>query len=146
MEQATGKKVHRSLRPRPSWCYGTAGTARAQQLAGLALHDPARIQAAENALLAVLRDPTQVDKLSGIGLCHGTAGLLHAAWRMATESGNTAIAAELPRLADRLITALPPDHRDPELLDGAAGAALALHTLGTGSTPAPHWDTFLALA
>lgn len=146
MEQATGKEVHRSLRPRPSWCYGIAGTARAQQLAGLALRDPVRVQAAENALLAVLRDPAQLNKLSGIGLCHGTAGLLHAAWRIATESGNTAIAAELPRLADRLITALSPDHRDPELLDGAAGVALALHTLSTGSTPAPHWDTSLALA
>lgn len=73
IQQATDNHVHSGLRPRPSWCYGVSGTARAQQLAGLAL-------------------------------------------------------------------------RDPELLDGAAGAALALHTLGTGSAPAPHWDTFLALA
>lgn len=146
MKQATGNHVHSALRPRPSWCYGVSGTARAQQLAGLALRDPVRVQAAENAILTTLRDPLQLDKLPEIGLCHGIAGLLHAAWRMATETGNTEITAALPRLTARLITALDPDDHDPELLDGAAGAALALHTLATGSAPAPPWDTFLALA
>lgn len=145
-QQTSDQHVHSKLRPRPSWCYGVSGTARAQQLAGLALRDPARVQAAENAILATLRDPLQLDKLPEIGLCHGLAGLLHAAWRMATETGNALIAAELPRLANRLITALDQDDHDPELLDGAAGAALALHTFGTDSAPAPHWDTFLALA
>jgi hypothetical protein len=140
MQQATDGQVHPDLRPRPSWCYGVSGTSRAQQLAGLALRDPARVKAAENAILQALRHPLQLDKLPEIGLCHGTAGLLHAAWRMATETGNTEITAELPRLADRLISALDQDDHDPELLDGA------LHTLGTGSAPAPHWDTFLALA
>lgn len=39
------------LRPaRPSWCYGTPGLARARQLAGLALRDLARQEAAEHAL------------------------------------------------------------------------------------------------
>ncbi|MET9812329.1 lanthionine synthetase C family protein [Streptomyces sp. NPDC006355] len=146
MQQATDYHVHSALRPRPSWCYGVSGSARAQQLAGLALRDPARVQAAESAILSTLRDPLQLDKLPEIGLCHGMAGLLHAAWRMATETRNTEIAAELPHLADRLITALDQDHHDPELLDGAAGAALALHTFGMDSAPAPHWDTFLALA
>ncbi|MEU7183249.1 MULTISPECIES: lanthionine synthetase C family protein [Streptomyces] len=146
IQQATDGHVHPDLRPRPSWCYGVSGTARAQQLAGLALHDPGRVQAAESAILATLRDPVQLDKLPETGLCHGMAGLLHTAWRMATETDSTEIAAELPHLADRLITALDPDDLNPELLDGAAGAALALHTLGTDSAPAPHWDTFLALA
>ncbi|MET9969120.1 lanthionine synthetase C family protein [Streptomyces sp. NPDC006356] len=146
MPQATSHHVHSALRPRPSWCYGVSGTARAQQLAGLALRDPARVQTAESAILATLRDPLQMDKLPEIGLCHGMAGLLHASWRMATETGNAEIAAELPRLANRLITALDRDDHDPELLDGAAGAALALHTFGTDSAPAPHWDSFLALA
>ncbi|MGA5454824.1 lanthionine synthetase LanC family protein [Streptomyces umbrinus] len=146
MQQVTDNRVHSGLRPRPSWCYGVSGTARAQQLAGLALQDPERVQAAENAILATLRDPLQLGKVPEIGLCHGVAGLLHAAWRMATETGNTEITAELPRLADRLITALDQDGHSPELLDGAAGAALALHTYGTDSAPAPHWDTFLSLA
>ena len=38
--QAEARRVDPALRPRPSWCYGTAGTARAQQLAGLALRRP----------------------------------------------------------------------------------------------------------
>ncbi|MGA5823584.1 lanthionine synthetase C family protein [Kitasatospora sp. NPDC094028] len=146
VEQTTDSRLDLALRPRPSWCYGVSGTARAQQLAGLALGDPKRVNDAENAILAALRDPRQLAKLSEIGLCHGTAGLLHSAWRMATTTGNRAISAELPHLADRLVTALDRERHDPELLDGVAGAALALHTLGTGSTPAPHWDTFLALA
>lgn len=145
-EQAANNCVHAGLRPRPSWCYGVSGTARAQQLAGLALGDPARVQAAENSMLAALRDPLQIAKLPEIGLCHGMAGLLHAAWRMATETDSPEITAELPHLTNRLITALHRGDHDPELLDGAAGAALALHTLGTGHAPTPHWDTFLALA
>ncbi|MFC7908345.1 lanthionine synthetase C family protein [Streptomyces nigra] len=146
VHQATDGHVHPDLRPRPSWCYGVSGSARAQQLAGLALRDPTRVQAAENAILTTLRDPLQLDKLPEVGLCHGMAGLLHAAWRMATETGNTEITAELPRLAERLIAALDRGNHAPELLDGAAGAALALHTLGMDSAPAPHWDAFLALA
>jgi lantibiotic modifying enzyme len=101
---------------------------------------------AENAILAALQDPLQLDTLPETGLCHGMAGLLHAAWRMATETDNPEISAELPRLTDRLITALSQSDPNPELLDGQAGAALALHTVGTGRAPAPHWDTFLALA
>ena len=146
VEQAAGDRLSVDLRPRPSWCYGVSGTARAQQLAGLALGDQAHVTAAENAILAALRDPQQLAKLPEIGLCHGMAGLLHASWRMATQTGNTEITAELPHMADRLCTALERPGHDPELLDGAAGAALALHTLATNHAPAPHWDTFLALA
>ncbi|MFF2779495.1 lanthionine synthetase C family protein [Streptomyces sp. NPDC058052] len=145
-DQATAGHVAPELRPRPSWCYGAAGTARAQQLAGLALCDPDRVHTAESAILAALRNPAQLGRLSEIGLCHGMAGLLHASWRMATETGSQAIAAELPNIADRLITALDRSGHDPELLDGTTGAALALHTIGTNHAPAPHWDTFLALA
>nr|WP_237548135.1 lanthionine synthetase C family protein [Streptomyces sp. SID5473] len=145
-DQAAEGHVEPALRPRPSWCYGVAGTARAQQLAGLALHEPARVRAAENAMLAALRDPAQLDRIPGIGLCHGTAGLLHAAWRIADQTGSPAITAELPQMIDRLTAALDQSDRNPELLDGAAGAALVLHTVGTGTVAAPYWDTFLALA
>ncbi|MEU9774823.1 lanthionine synthetase C family protein [Streptomyces sp. NPDC047968] len=145
-EQGADQHVHIELRPRPSWCYGASGTARAQQLTGLALGDATRVRLAENAILDALRDPHQQAKLPEIGLCHGMAGLLHAAWRMAAETDNPEIAAELPHLAERLIATLEQDDHDPELLDGAAGAALALHTLGTNHAPAPYWDTFLALA
>jgi hypothetical protein len=136
-----------ALRPRPSWCYGTAGTARAQQLAGLALGDPGRQHAAEAAILAVLRDPAELGRLTEPGLCHGTAGLLQAAWRIAADSPRNEIAAELPRVAAHLTAQLTGDHiSNPELLGGAAGAGLALHTVGTGCSPEPGWDAFLALA
>ena len=57
IEQADAQRVDPALRPRPSWCYGVAGTARAQQLAGIALRDPRGSWLAEAAILAVLRDP-----------------------------------------------------------------------------------------
>jgi hypothetical protein len=145
--QAEARHVDPAMRPRPSWCYGAAGTARAQQLAGLALRDPARRQAAETAILAVLRDPAEHGRLTEAGLCHGTAGLLQATWRMAADAATREIEAELPRIAARLTAQLAtPGDGNPELLDGTAGEALALHTAGTGSAPEPCWDAFLALA
>lgn len=148
IEQAHRHRVEPALRPRPSWCYGISGTARAQQLAGIALRDLSRQQAAEAAMLVALRDPAELDRLPEIGLCHGTAGLLHAAWRMATDARTTEISDELIGLAASLITKLDDRQRvlNPELLDGVAGAALALHTIGTGTAQRPHWDAFLALA
>jgi hypothetical protein len=148
IEQAREQRVDHALRPRPSWCYGISGTARVQQLAGMALREPARQQAAEAAMLGVLRDPAQLNRLPETGLCHGIAGLLHAAWRMAADARTPEISAELPRLAARLIAQLGASQSalSPELLDGTAGAALALHSIGTGSAPAPYWDAFLALA
>jgi lantibiotic biosynthesis protein len=148
IEQARDHHVDPGLRPRPSWCYGIAGTARAQQLAAMALREPARQEAAESAMLAVLRDPAELSRLRETGLCHGTAGLLHAAWRMAADARTPAISAELPLLAARLTAQLKDSQsaHGPELLDGTAGAALALHSIGTGTAPAPCWDAFLALA
>ncbi len=144
-EQVREQRVEPALRPRPSWCYGIGGTARAQQLAGLALGDAARQQAAEAALLAVLRDRTQLNLLPEIGLCHGTAGLLQAAGRVAVDAHTPEIAAELPHLTARLLTQMNQPLLNPELLDGAAGAALALHTAGMGTAPASDWDAFLLL-
>lgn len=137
-------------RQRPSWCYGTPGIARAQQLAGLALHDKNRQHRAEDAMLAVLRDTTQLDRLPDIGLCHGKAGLLQSACRMATTSTDphrsTQLTAQLSGLAVELTGQLAAGpHDDPELMNGTAGAALALHTAATG-TSVTDWDAFLALS
>lgn len=146
--QVRAEYVDPGLHPRPSWCYGVAGTARAQQLAALALRDSERKQAAEAAILAVLNDPSALARLPEIGLCHGTAGLLQAAWRMGNDAEGDEISAQVPRIAARLTDQLASLDGDgnPELLDGAAGAALALHTVGTGNAPGLSWDTFLALA
>ncbi|MEU0519772.1 lanthionine synthetase C family protein [Streptosporangium sp. NPDC006007] len=143
-QQVRECRIDPSLRPRPSWCYGISGTARAQQLAGLALADETRQQTAEEAMLATLRDPAQLDQLPEIGLCHGTAGLLQAAWRMAPDARTPQISDELPRMIARL-TAQLAHSTPPGLLDGAAGAALALHTTGTGAA-ASGWDACLLLA
>ncbi|SCF48745.1 Lanthionine synthetase C-like protein [Micromonospora matsumotoense] len=137
-------------RHRPSWCYGTPGIARAQQLAGLAQHDSTRQQQAENAMLAELTDTRQRERLPEVGLCHGKAGLLQSACRMAADSTDphrkAQLTAEIPGLAAELASQLDADtHIEPELMNGTAGAALALHTATTGA-PATGWDTFLALS
>ncbi|MFI6705462.1 lanthionine synthetase C family protein [Nonomuraea sp. NPDC050478] len=145
IQQAREQRVGPSQRPRPSWCYGVSGTARAQQLAGLALADETRQRAAEEAMLAILRNPAQLDRLLESGLCHGTAGLLHSAWRMAADARTVQIRDELPALAARLVAQISRSEPEPGLLDGAAGAALALHAYSTGTT-ASGWDTVLLLA
>lgn len=131
---------------RPSWCYGTPGLARAQQLAGLAAGDTARQRIAETAMLGCLRDPAQLSRLVDSGLCHGTAGVLQTAWRMAADAHTPDIATELPRLSARLLTQLRCAPEDTEFLDGHAGIALALHTAATHTTPLTGWDTCLLLA
>jgi hypothetical protein len=141
-------QVEPELQPVPSWCYGVCGTARVQQLAGMALNDPDRQRVAETAILAGLRDPRQIARLGETGLCHGSAGLLHCAWRMSADALIPGIRDELPQLATRVADELSSTRQPagPGLLDGMAGSALALHSIGTGNAPFPCWDSFLALA
>lgn len=145
-DNARTHQVAAMQRPRPSWCYGIAGISRAQQLAAVALADPTRQRRAEAGILAVMRDPEQLAKLDGIGLCHGKAGLLQAAWRINESGDNPDLAAELPALAADLATQLTEAADRPEFMDGASGAALALETVGSGTAPASGWDAVLALA
>ncbi len=138
--------VEQSSRQRPSWCYGTPGLARAQQLAGLATGDTTRQHTAETAMLGCLRDPAQLARIVDSGLCHGMAGVFQTAWRMAADAHTPNIAAELPRLSGRLLTQLRCAPDETEFLDGTAGAALALHTAGTDTSPRASWDACLLLA
>ncbi|MGW6936857.1 lanthionine synthetase C family protein [Lentzea sp. NPDC054927] len=132
---------------RPSWCYGTPGLARAQQLAAIALHDPARQRAAETALAGCITDQRQLAQLSDASLCHGWAGLLHTARRAAVDAADDSLATLLPVLDAQLHTYLrlhgPPD--EPGLLTGAAGVLLAQHAT-TNATPITQWDASLLLA
>ncbi|WP_211785859.1 lanthionine synthetase C family protein [Kitasatospora atroaurantiaca] len=82
---------------RPSWCYGTLGLARAQQLAALVLADTARKQLAEAAVLGCLSDPVQLGRVTDGGLCHGTAGLYQSMWRIAQDSTGPAFAGHRSR-------------------------------------------------
>jgi hypothetical protein len=146
LEDVRAGEVRQSSRGRPSWCYGTPGLARALQLAGLATGDTARQRTAESAMLGCLTDPAQLARITDSGLCHGTAGLLQTAWRMAADARTPDIAAVLPCLAARLLTQLRAAPENAEFLDGRAGAALALNTAGTDAAPLARWDACLLLA
>lgn len=71
---------------RPSWCYGRPGIARAQQLAALALNDPARRRTAEDSIVRTLTDPAHLGQISDATLCHGWAGLVTIARAVACDS------------------------------------------------------------
>lgn len=128
----------------PSWCYGTPGLARAQQLAALALVDPDRRCMAERALLHCLTDPRQLDQLTDRGLCHGVAGLLRVVQRVAEDAENPhSFTDHLPHLSSRFLMAGAP--AGAGFLEGAAGAALAFQNAEAGSVPASDWDACLLL-
>jgi len=128
---------------RPSWCYGTVGHARAQQLAGLATADHGRRRVAEQAFIGCLNDPAWLDRLTESGLCHGWAGFLQAGWRIAADADDPVLPTRLRALTGRLV---PPPPGDPSIgfLSGAAGVALALLT-ASGRQPVSGWDDCLLL-
>jgi hypothetical protein len=137
---------------RPSWCYGTAGIARAQQLAALALGDAVRARDAERALAAALTDYRQLGLAGGHGLCHGHTGMAHIAARAAADAPGSELADLAPGLLARPGTdpetaaheLLATGSGDVGLLEGAVGVALALHTASLGeAAPASGWDAFL---
>jgi lantibiotic biosynthesis protein len=130
---------------RPSWCYGTPGLARAQQLAALARGDPAQQAAAERALAACVADPTQLARIIDPGLCHGWAGLTATVWYAAANASITDLDTQLPLLLGALIDHADKDSTSPRpgLIDGRAGVALALHTIAT-ATPSS-WPACLLI-
>ncbi|MEV0167797.1 lanthionine synthetase C family protein [Nonomuraea fuscirosea] len=128
---------------RPSWCYGTVGIARAQQLAAIALGDTIRQRLAEHALATCLADPAQLACLTEPGLCHGIAGVYQTAWRAARDALTHDIAARLPTLTAMLHQTDP--HADDSLLTGSAGLALARHTAAHNAPPRSGWDTCLLI-
>ncbi|MBL7487887.1 lanthionine synthetase C family protein [Frankia sp. AgB1.9] len=121
---------------RPSWCYGTPGIARAQQLAARALGDTTRQRNAETAFAACITDPEQLDRLTDRGLCHGTGGLLAVAQRIAADALIPISIGPLTHLHQQTKTTAD---ESAGLLDGSAGADLA--TAGTTTS----WDACLLL-
>jgi lantibiotic biosynthesis protein len=125
---------------RPSWCYGTPGLARAQQLAGLALADTARQELAEQALLDCLDDPSQLGQIRDAGLCHGAAGLLHVTRHVARDARSEALLGHLTRLHVLLYRQRPAGH--PGLLEGDTGLDLVL-LANRAAVTASGWDACL---
>lgn len=140
-ELRTGRPAH-DCPPRPSWCYGAAGIARAQQLAAIATSDRTRKTIAEQALAACLTGP-QRDRLTDPGICHGYAGLYQTAYRAAADTTNPLIAHQLPALADLITSA--EDGVDSGFLTGTTGIALAKETIRAGQT-CTRWDACLLIA
>ncbi|MCP2259771.1 Lanthionine synthetase C-like protein [Streptoalloteichus tenebrarius] len=135
---------HSGADRRPSWCYGTAGIARALHLAALALGDAPHGQIAEDALISAVTDPAQDALVSDTSLCHGYAGLARITARAATDTTGPA-ATRLHALATDLFhrarTQPVPD--GPGVLEGAAGVGLA--ALAAATEPATGWDTCLLI-
>lgn len=130
----------------PTWCYGTAGLARAQQLAGLALHDPGRQRLAESAMYTCLDDQEQTSLLTTPGLCHGTAGIAQTLERMMQDQSSRPDGFDLRRhqtFLRKRLTAGSPAVSTPGLLNGAAGIALVAET--PTLSRALLWDRFLLL-
>lgn len=133
---------------RPSWCYGTPGLARAQQVAAIALGDEPAQRRAEQVLADCIADPAQLALLTDGSLCHGWAGVLQATWRAAGDAGpDSRLAALLPGLRDRTERHLLV-HWTPYLdglLEGQTGTRLALHTTATPPLMERRWDSCLLL-
>lgn len=153
---------HRRIlgRQRPSWCYGVAGLARAQQLAALATGDSGRRAMAENALVQALADPGLRLVVGDSSLCHGFAGLALVAIRVADDACPQT-AAQLYALVPGLLDAVQPVGTNPAytadvmlsgtrhgsaFLEGAAGVALAVLAPSTSTLPRSVWDTCLLIA
>ncbi|MDQ0957881.1 hypothetical protein QFZ66_001759 [Streptomyces sp. B4I13] len=136
---------------RPSWCYGTAGFARAQQLAALATGDTHRQHLAETALQQAMTDPGQRNATVDLSLCHGFAGLAHITQLAAADAITPGLTDCLPSLLapitgtapDTLVHTLcsPADGGDIGLLEGAAGTALALHAFSIEGPSLSGWDS-----
>jgi hypothetical protein len=157
---------------RAAWCYGSPGVARALQLAGQMFGEPDWEAEAVAAIHAVLDRPRGRWGLHDGMLCHGTAGLLQVAGRIARDSGDARLSARLAPLAEEVLAyydaeaafAFPcPPTPDAEarqgkwaargqdrggFLEGAAGVALALvdHLEGGAEEGALPWDAALLLA
>jgi lantibiotic biosynthesis protein len=131
---------------RASWCYGTPGIARAIQLAALAAGEPAWQRTAEAAMAGCLEDPRQLGRITGRGLCHGSAGLFMTVTAFAAD----AIAPgdlDLDRAGAFLLDgpADPDLGAGPGFLTGDAGYALALHSLAGCVPSATGWDACLLI-
>jgi hypothetical protein len=142
------------LAQRPSWCYGTAGTARALQTAALAVGDIAAAAGAATALHQALTDPDHLDAAgSDVSLCHGYAGYALIAGRVSADGAGIQSPDLIEGLLSQIIRAGAPAATatsllnrpsGPGLLEGAVGTALCCWTATTGAVTS--WDSCLLMS
>jgi hypothetical protein len=125
---------------RPSWCYGRPGIARAQQLAALALGDPARRQEAEDTVVRTLTDPGHLARITDATLCHGWAGLAALTHAVAADSPNPERFSLVIGDLNRRLAADLDQLAKPGFMEGRSGAQLALD--GTNTT---NWTSVLLI-
>jgi hypothetical protein len=133
---------------RPSWCYGTPGQARAQQLAGLALGDQERMRVAEHALAGCVLGHQVTGLLADASLCHGWAGVVQTLRRAASDALSpqplrTALRKARQGMEDHLARAGPP--ASGGLIEGTSGIQLAQNDLPRTCGEPPAWDACLLL-
>jgi lantibiotic biosynthesis protein len=129
---------------RPSWCYGTPGIARAQQLAAIATGDTARRRSAGSAITGCLSDPAQLARITDQSVCHGTAGLFMTVTAFAADTADPS-ELPLPAIGTLLLDGPAVPGTPPGFLTGSAGYALALEVLASGAPAATTWDSCLLL-
>ncbi|AYV29728.1 Nisin biosynthesis protein NisC [Streptomyces sp. ADI95-16] len=145
-------------RPRPSWCYGTPGVARALQLAGESFGWPDQVERARRAVAALAGTPLSGCGLVESGLCHGLAGTLHMLGYFTEPSPEPGVICGMrDDLAAAIVARFRPEYAFgyrvemlnspvggdfPGFLEGAAGIALALDAYADGGASSL-WDAAL---
>jgi lantibiotic modifying enzyme len=143
---------------RRAWCYGTPGIASSIQLAGSAMGRQEWIDIAVEALACQLSQENMTDKysdLKNVGLCHGWAGILRIAQKMAPLDPTGRLASSVEYLAQLLVDSFDPltsfgfrnnelgstfHPENPGLLSGCAGTALSLLAYANGGHSQTNWE------
>jgi hypothetical protein len=136
----------RPIGSRLAWCYGDAGVAAALVGAARWLKAPMVNDGAARAVAATANRPFGTSGITDLGLCHGTAGVVHVLHRLATATADEAATRSARRWARRLLHsaaggALP---ETVGFLEGQAGVVLAL--LAAATPVEPSWDRTLLLS
>jgi len=148
---------------RLAWCYGDLGVLSALRRAVAVTGDETWGAALHTGLDRVLKRSPETSGVTGVSLCHGTAGLALMFARLSFHLDSEELAAEAARWIEATLrlqdpskplggfSVWDPDSRDeegdvqgPGLLAGIAGVALAL--LACASRHAPSWDRALMLS
>ncbi len=145
---------------RSAWCYGDPGVAIALLLAARDVGEPAWAARATGLAVRAAARPAAQSGVIDAGLCHGSSGLEHLFNRMYQLTAEPALAEAARFWAGRTIELCsgPEPFQDSAaaangqpsafsglgLLEGAAGAALALEAAATAQEPV--WDQMLLVS